>query len=279
MLEHIVIPIFFAHVLNQELPVSAAPVKNPEAVSPVLSAESVLAYDLTSGVLLFQKNIFEKRPMASIGKLVTAMVILDNHKLNEKLTVSKNAASMESSKIWLLPNEELTVESALFGLLIHSGNDAAMALAEFDSGNEELFVKKLNKKAHEVGLDGTNFTNAVGFDTKDHYSTAYDIMLMSIEALKYDFIKKAVAIPKMEIRSTNGRLRHKIESTNQLLNDPNFKIHGIKTGKTEGAGPSFVALAQGPDNHEIITVVLGSNDRFQETKILLNWLSRAYQWN
>lgn len=255
-----------------------APLKNPSAIGPVLTADSALAYDVTAQTLLYEKNSDEKRPMASIGKLMTAMVILDAHKMNEVLTVSKKAASMETSKVWFLPGEQVTIENALYGLLIQSGNDAAFALAEFDALTEENFVKKMNAKAKEIGLTDTHFTNAPGFDAKEHYSTASDILRMSMEALKYPFIRKAVQISTFEIPSADGKLKHKLETTNKLLNDPLFKLYGLKTGTTEGAGPSFVGLAKSPNKHEILTVILGSNDRFQETKVLLNWLFRAYDW-
>lgn len=260
------------------------PQKKPNFISPILSAESALAYDLKSSTFLFQKDIHEKRKIASISKLMTAIVILENHRLDEKVIVPKIATTVEPVKIWLLPGEEITVENLLYALLIHSGNDAALTLAMYDSLTEQNFVAKMNEKARTIGLKNTHFTNATGLDDIRSYSSAHDVLLMSLKALEFDFIQKAVRIPKMEIRSINGRMRHKLETTNELIGNKDFLVYGLKTGNTLGAGPSLVALAslsatRFPSHKpEILTIVLGSKDRFQETKILLDWLSRAYTW-
>lgn len=277
MLTHLFFSLFLSHSLSSEPALDfKTPQKNPALTAPVLSAEAAIAYDTASKTVLYKKNIFEMREMASISKLMTAIIVLDNHKLDEKLTVSKKAADMISSKIWLLPSEEISAENALYGLLIASGNDAAVALAEFDSVTEENFVKKMNAKAHEIGLTNTHFSNAAGLDDKNSYSTAYDILKLSLKALEYPFIKKAVALQKLEIRSTNGKIKHKLKNTNELLGNDYFNFYGLKTGKTEGAGPSFVGLAKAKNGNEILTVVLGSNNRFQDTKVLLDWVERAY---
>lgn len=253
------------------------PVKKTSFVSPVIAAESALAYDLKSGTLLFQKNIHEKRKIASISKLMTAILILERHALQEKVIIPQAATQVEPVKIWLLAGETMTVENLLYALLIHSGNDAALALAIYDSTNEKTFVEKMNVKAKELGLKNTQFTNATGLDDIQSYSSAYDILLMALESLRYDFIRKAVRIQTMEIRSTDGRRKHKLENTNELLENKNFHIYGLKTGNTLGAGPSLVALADDRKDHEIITIILGSPDRFQETKVLIDWVFRAYE--
>lgn len=260
--------------LNQE----SAPEKTTESIGPVLEALSAYVIDLESGVPLFVKNIFDRRPTASIAKLVTAMVILDNHKLDEKITVGKNPLIQEGSKMWLAQGEVITIESLLTGLLITSANDAAIALAEADAGNEKAFTAKMNEKAIGLGLRNTHFSNAKGFDEKNNYSTAYDIMLFSREALNYSFIKKTASIANAEVTSVNGRTKHTLESTNELLNNPYFKIMGLKTGKTPLAGESFVALAEIKNGRQILTVVLDSPDRFKETKILIDWIVRNYKF-
>ncbi|MBI4994913.1 D-alanyl-D-alanine carboxypeptidase [Candidatus Peregrinibacteria bacterium] len=257
---------------------AAAPEKITESTGPVLEAHSAYAIDLKSGTPLFIKNIFSRRPIASITKLVTAMVILDNHDINEKVTVGKNPPLQEGSKMRLAEGEIITVEALLTGLLIASANDAATALAETDAGNEKAFISKMNEKARHLGLKNTHFSNAKGFDEKSNYSTAYDIMLFSREALNYPFIKSTVSIKNTQVASSNGKIKHALESTNELLENPYFKVIGLKTGRTPAAGESFVALAEIENGRQILTAVLDSPDRFKETKILIDWIVRNYKF-
>lgn len=275
----------FASFLPQEIIVSAAnptlavknaPIKKGESIGPVLQAKSVYSVDLTTGTPLIIKDVFSRRPIASIAKLVTAMVILDSHSLNEKIVVSANASFQEGSKMWLSPGEEISVQNLLTGMLIASGNDAAVALAEFNSGSEDAFVIRMNEKAHELKLKNTHFSNAKGFDEEENYSTAFDTMIFGRAALNYPFIKKTVGIKTTEVKSTSGKIKHSLQSTNELLGNKYFNVIGLKTGRTPAAGQSFVSLAKGPNNHEILTVLLDSPDRFKETKIAIDWTLRNF---
>lgn len=254
------------------------PIKKTKSAGPAISAKTIYSIDLTSGSPILVKNIFSRRPIASIAKLVTAMVILDRHKLTEKVKASKNASEQEGSRMWLREGEEITVESLLTGLLVSSGNDAAVALAEFDAGSEEMFVFRMNEKTRALGLKNTHFSNVKGFDEDSNYSTAYDIMIFSRAALEYAFIRKTVALKTAEVTSASGKTKHRLESTNELLENPYFKVVGLKTGRTPAAGQSFVSLAQGPNGHEILTALLDSPDRFKETKIILDWILRNYEF-
>jgi len=268
----------YASTLNLSLDIPNAPQKTGDSIAPVLAAKSVYALDLNSGSPLFVNDIFTRRPIASIAKLMTAMVILDNHDLNEKVKVSKAAALTEGSSMMLLMDEEMTVGDLLTGMLINSGNDAAFALAEYDAGNEAAFVKKMNQKGIELGLKDTNFSNAKGFDEPGNYATAFDVMIFGRAALEYPFIRKTVQNKTYEVYSVDKKIKHELKSTNELLENPFFKVVGLKTGSTPAAGESFVSLVQGPNNHEILTVMLHSPDRFQETKVLIDWLLRNYKF-
>lgn len=254
------------------------PVKKTDSLAPVIEAQSIYALDLATDTPLVVRDIFSRRPIASIEKLVTAMVILDRHKLDEKVVVSKKAAEEEGSSMGLKRGEEITVENLLNGMLINSGNDAAVALAEFDSGTEGVFIFKMNEKARGLGLRDTHFSNAKGFDEPDNYSTAYDTMIFSRAALSYPFIRKTVAIKNTVVTSVSGKTKHRLENTNELLENPHWKIVGLKTGKTPGAGQSFVSLLKGPADREILTVMLDSPNRFKETKILIDWILRNYEF-
>ena len=255
-----------------------APQKKGDSIAPVISAASVYALDISSGTPLFVRDIFTRRPIASIEKLVTAMVILDHHKLDEKVIVSKTAASQEGSRMWLVAGEEMTVENLLKGMLINSGNDAAVTLAEYDASTESAFVDKMNEKVLSLKLYNTHFSNAKGFYDPDNYSAAFDTMVFARAALEYPALRKIVMIKKSEVSSADGKLTHKLESTNELLENPYWDVVGLKTGRTPAAGESFVSLLKGPNEQEILTVMLDSPDRFKETKILLDWILRNFEF-
>lgn len=265
----------------EEVPALAdekAPEKRGESIGPVVNAKAVFSIDLPTGTPLFTHNIFERRPLASIAKLVTAMVILDHHSLDEKVTVSRRATTQEGSKMFLAPGEVINISSLLTGLLVASGNDAAVALAEFNAGSEAAFVAKMNEKAAELGLANTHFSNAKGFDEKDNYSTAFDIMRFSRAALSYSFIRQTVSQKNAEVYSVNGRMKHMLTSTNELLENQHFQVVGLKTGSTPQAGESFVSLAKAPNGHEVLTVMLDSPDRFLETKVVIDWVMRNFEF-
>lgn len=252
------------------------PVKKSESIAPVIAAQSVYSIDLTSGMPLFVRDIFTRRPIASITKLMTAMIILDHHPLDEVLTVSKNATTQEGSTMNLRVGEKITVQAVLTGMLVNSGNDAAVALAEFDAGSEKVFLEAMNKKAAELGLTNSHFSNAKGFDEPDNYSTAFDTMLFAKAALTYPFIRTTAHIKTGEVTSADGKVTHHLESTNELLDNQYYTVVGLKTGTTPGAGQSFVSLMRAPNNHEVLSVMLDSPHRFKETKILLDWILRTH---
>jgi serine-type D-Ala-D-Ala carboxypeptidase (penicillin-binding protein 5/6) len=175
----------------------------------------------------------------------------------------------------LEPGEKITIENLLYGMLIHSGNDAAFALAKADSGNIDDFVKKMNKKAEVLGLKNTHFTNPIGLDDKDAYSTAYDLYLLSKFAYSNNFIKNAVKQTKKEIASSNHKIVHELENTNQLLKSY-LDVEGLKTGTTDEAKQCLITIAKNKKGNKIITIILGSDDRFGESKILIDWTFRSY---
>lgn len=270
-----------AQMIPQEITVTlespAQVVHRGESIAPQILAQSVYSVDLDSGTPLFVHNIFERRPIASIAKLMTAMVVLDHHTdLEEVVTISRNAAGQEGSSMGLHAGERITVQNLLTGMLINSGNDAAVALAEFDAGSEAAFVNSLNAKADELGLLNTHFSNAKGFDEEGNYSTAFDTMQFAKAALQYRVIRETVSKKTAEVHAEDDRFTHKLESTNELLDNPHFRIIGLKTGHTPAAGQSFVSLMQTDSGKEVLTVLLDSPDRFRETKIVLDWILRNY---
>ena len=247
-------------------------------IAPVIKAKSAIAVDLTNGMVLYEKNSYDHRPIASITKLMTAVILLEENKLSDVITVSKAAADTLGSKIWLAPGEKITVENLLYAAIIHSANDAAYALAEYNSPNIDDFVTKMNQKTVELGLYDSHFTNPVGFDEEGNYSSAYDLALLGRYAHGKALIRRASVIKEMEISSTNGKLTHEIKSTNDLLGSY-LKVLGLKTGTTDQAGQCLVAVIENDQGHDILTVVLDSPSRYSETKVLADWIFRTFQWN
>lgn len=254
-----------------------APLKDPYYISPVIEAEASIAIDMNSGQILFEKNIHSRMALASITKLMTILIILEENKLDEVVTISSNAASTSGSTMHLRQSEQITIENLLYGAIINSANDAAVALAEHNSGSVSAFVEKMNLKAKDLGLINTNFSNPIGLDGTSNYSSAFDVAKLAKEVYQYKFIKDAAKMKDFSVSSISGKYTHPLESTNELL-DSYLGIKGLKTGKTDAAGLCFVSVAENENDNEIITVVLNSPARFPETKILVDWVFRAYNW-
>jgi serine-type D-Ala-D-Ala carboxypeptidase (penicillin-binding protein 5/6) len=256
---------------------SAQPLKKSEKIEPLLDAASTITVDMGSGKILYEKNAHEKRQFASITKLMTAVIILEENNMNEIVTVSTKAANMQGSKIWLYPGEKIALQNLLYAILIHSGNDAAWALAEHNAENAEAFIEKMNKKAEKLGLTNTHFSNPIGYDDTENYSTAYDLSILGRYAYRKSFVRHAVATKDMSITSINGDITHNLENTNELL-DSYLNVKGLKTGHTKGAGLCLAAISENEFGNDILTIILNSPDRFKETKILTDWIFRSFIW-
>lgn len=258
------------------LSVSPLPVQKEEMVSPgELYAESALAIDLETQSILYEKNSYDRRPIASLTKLMTAYIILKENDPSSIVTVSAHAAGTEGSRMGLQNGERISVRNLLYGLLIESGNDAAVALAEYNAGDEATFIQKMNDEAENLGLENTHYANTTGLDNQSAYSTAHDLLVISSHLLEDAGIREIVKNSSYEVSSEDG-LTHKLTNTNILLGQ--LGIAGMKTGTTPLAGECLVAFAKNDEGHEILTVVLGSSDRFIDTKILVDWIYRAYTW-
>jgi serine-type D-Ala-D-Ala carboxypeptidase (penicillin-binding protein 5/6) len=260
------------------LSVSSIPTKIDMASQPVPDAKAALLMDMGTGMVLYQKNAYARLPMASLTKIMTAIIILENHSLDEIVTVKDDFNGTDLGvKMWLRQYEKMTVENLLISLLVPSAGDAAMALAEYHSGSVEKFVKAMNEKAKMLNLRDTHFVNPVGLDDPDHYSSAYDLALLTKFALRNKDFRRIVQIPGATVTSVDGKTSHSFEGTNYLL-DSYLDIRGVKTGTTDAAGESLINLARNSDGAEVIVVLLNSPDRFQESKRLLDWSFRNFKW-
>ncbi len=262
--------------LGELIEISSIPTLKTGKIEPVVYADAAYSMDLTSNTILYTKNEHDKLAIASLTKLMTAYIILEEEDMDSVVTVSYNAAVTEGSQIWLGQGETITIEALLYGLLIQSGNDCAVALAEFNAGSEENFVNKMNQKASQLGLNETYFTSASGLDDQG-YSSAGDLAFLSMYLLKNDFIREITSLSSATITGADGYPTHNLTSTNELLGSY-LNVKGLKTGKTYGAGECLITVAENEQGHEILTVILGSNDRFGETKLMLDWIYNSYNW-
>lgn len=243
--------------------------------APVLSTTAGIAYDYTDNKVIYARNIHYKVPIASLTKIMTAVVALEEKKPDEVFTVSQNAASQEPDSMGLFPGEKLSMKELLYGLLLISGNDAAVTIAEGVAGSENNFVVKMNQKAVELGMNDTNFSNASGLDidNAEQYSSAYDLLVLTHYALEhYPLFAKVVSTHIYQIPERVDNLEnHKyfyLENTSPMADYPGFL--GVKPGFTPTAKKCLVTLVQ-RGNKQLLTVVLGSEDRKGETEILLDY--------
>lgn len=241
------------------------------------NAESGILIEANSGKILYEKDINKRLSVASMTKMVAQIIILDELRkgsihLDDIVTVSHNASGMGGSQIYLEDNEKISVDDLLKGISVASANDATVAMAEYISGTEEKFVKKMNKKVKELGLKNTHFSNCTGLDEKDHYSSSYDMAMIARELVtKYPEILKYSSIYEDYLRENTD---HKfwLVNTNKLIRFYDG-ADGLKTGHTDDAGFCLAATAKRGDLR-LIGVVLGeknSNVRNQETMNLLDY--------
>lgn len=262
---------------SQTLPASLIPVKHEYAVAPVIEAEASIIVDFDSGAVLFEHNSDKRLQMASITKLMTVIIALEQGDFNDVVSVSKKAALTQGSKIWLLQGEQISLRNLIEAALIHSGNDAAVAIAEHLGGDVDTFVDMMNKKAKELDLYGTHYENPIGFDSIKNHSTVRDLSLLARYAFRKEFVRKTAHIPSKTIESIDGKITHELTSTNKLLGS-SWNVLGLKTGHTEAAGLCFISIIENEKGNKIITVVLDSPARFEETKKLASWAFRSYTW-
>ena len=251
--------------------------KNNEAID--LSAQSYLIIDRDTFTPILQKNSSAKLPIASITKLMTAVVALENGKLDDMVEIKKTYSNTPTPQMGLFLTEKISLENILNGLLIASDNDAGEVIAEYiGKGDYKAFVQKMNDKAAEIGMANTHFSNAIGLDNAENYSTAWDLAYLAKEALKNSLITDLVGTKERRVKSSDGKITHLLQATNELLDDKDIQVLGIKTGLTPEAGGCLISLAKTKNGKEIISIVLGSGDRFGDTKKLIQWTERNIEW-
>lgn len=233
-----------------------------------ITADSAVLMDAHTGQVLFAKNAYEPRPPASTTKIATALVALEMGKLDEIVTVSEKAASVGESSMYLVPGEKLTLEQLLTGALVRSGNDACVAIAEHVVGSEELFARLVTGRARFLGATDTSFVNSNGLPARGHFSSAYDLALLTRYALLDPTFREIIGT-RFTIIQGQGHWVHNLTNTNKLLWEYPGAT-GVKTGTTNEAGQCLVASAI-RNGRCLISVVLHSDNRYKDTIKLLEY--------
>lgn len=246
------------------------------------NAKSAIMIEASTGTILYEKNKDDKLPMASMTKMMTLLLIMEeiesgNLKWNEMITTSEHAASMGGSQIFLEVGEKMSVEDLVKGICIASGNDASVAMAERIGGTEEKFVSMMNKKAKELGLSNTHFENACGLDSDNHYSSANDMSIIAKELVKHKKILEFSGTYEDYLRK-NTEKSFWLVNTNKLVRYYQG-VDGLKTGYTKNAGYCITTTAE-RGNMRLITVVMGepsSAIRNSETTAMLDYGFNTYE--
>jgi D-alanyl-D-alanine carboxypeptidase (penicillin-binding protein 5/6) len=260
------------------------------ALTPAdINAQSAILIDSDSHQMLFEKNSHELMFPASTTKLMTALLILENHELNETVTIDSKSPMATGSRIYIIEGEILTIEQMLHALLLASANDVAEALAIYDSGSIEAFAEKMNQRAAELGALNTHFTNPHGLPDPEHVTTAYDLSRIALEAIKHEKLREIVKTISYDIPPTNKQPenRHfansnrflygtgsgnKIDYRGQTINIKYDAITGLKTGYTNAAQQCFISSAT-KDGKNLISVILKAQGNFLylDTRTLIDY--------
>jgi D-alanyl-D-alanine carboxypeptidase (penicillin-binding protein 5/6) len=242
---------------------------------PGVTAESAILMDYTTGQILYQKDSYRQCPPASTTKILTALLALERGELHQKITASSTASHTEGSSIYLSTGETHTLEELLYGVLLSSGNDAAVAVAEGLAGSEARFAEWMNEKAAAIGAKSSSFQNCNGLPKEGHYTTAYDLALITRYALKNPVFEEIVRTKKKDILWP-GRAQNKVlYNHNKLLWRYQY-ADGVKTGYTRKAGKCLVASAT-KDGQRLVSVVFNSKQIYDDSQKLFNYGFTNYQ--
>ncbi len=244
------------------------------AVSDI-SATSAIVIDTVTGRVIYEKNAYQKKSMASTTKIMTAIVAIDKGNLDDVVKTSRRASYVEGSSIWLEEGEKQRLEDLLYGLMLSSGNDAAIAIAEHIGGSVEEFAIMMTEKAREIGAVNTSFKNPHGLDADGHYTTAYDLALITRYALKNEKFAEIVKTQKWKIPWQG-------HSWDRVLNNKNKMLRmyegcdGVKTGYTKKTGRCLVSSAT-RDDWQVVAVTINAPNDWSDHKKMLDYAFENYK--
>lgn len=234
-----------------------------------LSAQSAVLIDAASGRILYEQNAHQQLPMASTTKIMTGLLACESGKLDKSVKASPFASGTEGSSLWLKVGEKLTLEELTYGLMLKSGNDAAVAIAEYLGGNVDAFALMMTQRAKEIGAKNTSFKNPHGLDIEGHYTTAYNLALIAREAMKNEKFTEIVSTKNYTIPMEGEKWDRALKNHNKLL----WKYegcNGIKTGYTKRCGRCLVSSAE-KGGERLICVTLNAPDDWNDHMYLLDY--------
>lgn len=240
----------------------------------VIDARAAIAMDKETGVVLYEKNSRELIAMASTTKIMTSLIAINNGNIDEKVTISKKSAAIHGSTVGYKEGEEITIRELLYGLMFKSGNDAAVAIAEGVGGSIEGFLKLMNEYALQIGLRDTHFETPHGLDSENHYTTAYDLALLTTKAKNNEIFNEIVGSKVIDPEKYNFTRGY--NNINKLLYQVP-EATGVKTGYTGNAGKCLVSSFD-VNGHEIVVVTLNCIERWRESKKIFEYVKDNYNY-
>jgi D-alanyl-D-alanine carboxypeptidase (penicillin-binding protein 5/6) len=246
----------------KETTIRAAPMR------PRVKASAVYLMDMKSGRVLLQKNATQRLPPASLTKIMTALVALEQASPQQVVSIDSRALVQRAPRLKLQADEKFLLHDLLAAMLVTSANDACQAVAFHIGGEMPSFVDMMNNRAKALELSGTHFANPCGFDAPDHYSTAVDLATLTEEAMQTPTFAMIVRTLERDITSLNGQHQVHLSSTNQLLLDPD--VTGVKTGFTSKAGRCLIASMY-KNGHHVLLVGLNVKNRWKQAEQLLEY--------
>ncbi len=256
----------------------SAPIRNTQVADPVIDANEALLIHLESDEVLYERNAAVRVPVASLTKLLSALVVRDLFAPDTVVTVASTSIRVDGQKQTLYNGEHIFVRDLVAMMLVESSNDAAAALAAYARGQGMDFIGQMNEKAYELGMRDCTFKDPAGLDDTA-YCTANDLLRLVRAALvQAPELWPIMATQQLTVRSADGDITHEVKSTDELLGQ--FAgIIGGKTGNTDGALGCLILVVQLPENRgTLVSIVLGSRTRFQDTRTLVDWAQRAFRW-
>ncbi len=270
------VPIFKSELLPATATSSAVAIAlEQQRFTASLSAQAIYVLDVPSAAVLLNKNAGQLRYPASTTKLMTALVARDIYSLDTFLPV-ESESSTSGTVVGLLRGEHMPVRNLLSAMLIQSGNDAAEVIANHHPQGRAAFIQAMNDKARRLHLDNSSFTNPSGIDTQGHQSTARDLAILAREVMKDPLLAEIVSTPTEVIQDPSTSSAHRLVNTNELLLS-DLGVIGVKTGTTELAGEVLITQLR-HQGRELLIVVMGSQDRFADTKRIIPWVFSHYDW-
>lgn len=253
-------------ILTQVLSIGSVDAKSKVSTNFRVNARCAIALDKESRAVLYEQNAYEIVPMASTTKILTSLIAIEQGNLDKKVIISNKAASIRGSTVGYKANEEITLRELVYGLMFKSGNDAAIAIAEEMGGSIEGFSEIMNHYARGIGILDSHFESPHGLDSSEHYSTAYDLAILTAKGMEYDLFREIVG--SKEIKKDKYNFTRDYTNINKIL----WKIpgaNGVKTGSTGQAGKCLVSSINN-NGKDIIIVVLNCPDRWNVTDKIYN---------